>query len=244
MLEALVCSGEGVNRIIAECSYLTQLFAAYEHGMRSYANHTQYFFESVEEFKAYNREIIENFIQRTAARLDNPSILALKDPLLTARFHAVAGLMPDTKFIIISRDPRDAVASRLRAQIRGQKTSITQAQIDRFCTAYNNIYTVAADLKREHPDTVCLVNYETLVDSHDYSEIERFLGTRLHPDGMWQNAVVDYAAQKKNAFYSELYGQPISATARGTYTDTISESQASNILETCAEAARRVGVPV
>lgn len=245
MLEALVCSGDGVNNIIAECSYFSQLIAAYDQGRRSFGNHTKYYFDSLDEFRDYNRGIVSGFLERTAARLGHPAILALKDPMLTARFALVAELLPATKFVIISRDPRDAVASRVRVLVRGQKGApASPAQIDQYCNAYNGIYNAAADLRERLPHAVCLVNYETLVASRDFSPIASFLGTTLRPEKMWQDGVTDYAAHKKNPFFSDLYLQPMSAEATGTFGKTLTPEQADRVLSLCAKTAKRVDVPL
>ncbi|MDD5585774.1 MAG: sulfotransferase [Alphaproteobacteria bacterium] len=115
MLYGLVCSSPQTNPIMNECHYLAEQVGLYRHwvslGLDN--NIRDQYFTNLEEFKTYSRELITALIDRFYERLVPHGILVLKSPLLSQYLWQVHELVPDARYIISVRDPRDVIASIL-----------------------------------------------------------------------------------------------------------------------------------
>lgn len=66
------------------------------------------------DYRRFNAQILRRFFELCAARRPQARQLVLRDPALTARFPELYELLPDARFVLVVRDPRDLIASLLR----------------------------------------------------------------------------------------------------------------------------------
>lgn len=127
VLQSLLCQAPGTNPMIMEVEYLTHLVKDYARAKSSWNSRTEDYFDSPDSLRRFHSEFIGKFLKITASRYDNARHLVLKHPGLTRRFPDLFELLPAARFIVILRDPRDAIASMVevgrKEQDEGQMIS-------------------------------------------------------------------------------------------------------------------------
>ncbi len=78
--------------------------------------HSRDYFDDREQLNEFCAAETVRFLEMTNAHFGNPKFLVLKYPLLTRLFTYLDQLLPEAKFVISLRDPRDHVASAVASQ--------------------------------------------------------------------------------------------------------------------------------
>ena len=78
--------------------------------------HSRNYFEDREQLNEFCAAETVRFLEMTHAFFGNPKFLVLKHPFLTRLFTYLHQLLPEAKFVISLRDPRDHVASAVASQ--------------------------------------------------------------------------------------------------------------------------------
>ena len=170
-------------------------------------------------------------------------MLALKDPLATRSFPLLAALMPEARFVVIARNPRDVAASRVRVTERAGAGEIGADLMANFCHDYNQAYQGIVGGAGPLAERLLLVNYEDLARRGDTAAIAEFTGLDdIAADRPWSRRDVDFDAIRDNPWISRQYGRPLSAESVGTFRDTLSPEAEAFVLERRGDTARALGV--
>lgn len=166
------------------------------------------------------REAIQTKLLDHWRDLGKPRNLIVKDPLMMRFLGRFLDLYPDMKMLIALRDPRDTIHSvirvrdRLRASGHATKgiTPLSDDQIIDWVMA--NLRKIPAAAKREN---VLVIRYEHLVekDAALLGSISGFIDLPISYD------LPDTSSRfnQSGAFYSPVYGKPISRDRVGGHAD-------------------------
>jgi hypothetical protein len=105
--------------MIGEAIFLRSILETYWRSLAMFDLHSKYYFSDREDLRGTCEKYVHDFVRRTFARYNSPKHVVLKHPQLTPLFPQLHELVPEAKFVIIVRDPRDTVASAVTAQARG-----------------------------------------------------------------------------------------------------------------------------
>ena len=119
VLASMLCSGNDVNPMIGEVVHLNGIVTNYRVGLELFDLHSRDYFDDRAQLKEFCAAETVRFLEMTHARYGNPKFLVLKYPQMTRLFPFLHQLLPEAKFVISLRDPRDGVASAVVSQRKG-----------------------------------------------------------------------------------------------------------------------------
>lgn len=209
LLQRFLCRDRHAHPRLAEASYLRALVQAYRLGKDDFTHDTRSYFSDPEDLRHFHAGVIAMFLHRTRARLDGAQHLVLKEPHLTLFFPDLFELVPEARFVVVMRDPRDIVASMIdvgmRMQQQGQRHVWQQRDIGQLCEQIRSFYAPILT----HPDpgfrhAVLVIRYEDLVRHPDdmRARLQPFTGMTL--DG----EVADEPAELRAARAAQPRYQP------------------------------------
>ncbi len=243
LLQQLLCQDKTVNPMIREASYFRVLVQAYHYGKHDFTHDARYYFDTPGELRDFHRKIIAGFIEHTRGRFPGASNLVLKDPLLTMYFPEILELVDDVLFVIILRDPRDAIASMVRVgdklAAEGEPHFFQQRNMKQLSSHYKKFYIPALTRKNvEFKNKSLIIRYEDLV-SHTDKTLEilrRFTKLELpwkSTDILGSGKIVDQSAGRYRAWYARNMDTRVHADSIGRYTDTLTDSEITIIEQEC-----------
>jgi hypothetical protein len=110
---ALICSSLAANDYCPEISFFRGIPTAFRLGRAAWDQHTSAFFGTQDAFRLSMRQSADVGLGQVWSALEQPSILAVKDPHLTPLFPEVHQLYPDLGyFVTVVRHPYAVVRSR------------------------------------------------------------------------------------------------------------------------------------
>ncbi|MGA0059237.1 MAG: sulfotransferase family protein [Planctomycetota bacterium] len=186
--------------------------------------------EHVDAFSALIRRHAPTLLTDFYARLANdPAVTHWGDKLPDPEAaHAVQAILPQTRFLVLVRDPRDAWASwrryRERPGVAEDFPAAAAIDVDAFAHNWSNLY-AATDRYFEHAMTV---RYEDLVAETHATTTRILAHLGLPADPAVTAAVDDKARLRGHA--------TITSTERsvGSWQDQIPATEIARILEICA----------
>jgi hypothetical protein len=253
VVQGLLCSDEKVNPMPAEAGYLDLLMNAYAAATTDFDFSTQHYFDTPESFATFHGAWIREFLAHTLARYRPAETLVLKEPHLTTHFPRLAQLLPEAKFIVMVRDPRDTIASmrdvggRLLTTERHRDRTIKGARglSIHFLSFYK------ACLRHEHDGLrgrLLFVRYEDLVSkpAEVIAQLAAFTGLKLDaadPADPWKRQVrpVDQPHERQKPWRTSLHGGPLVADSVGRYRNALSPQEARIVVKTLADFCQRFG---
>jgi hypothetical protein len=174
--------------------------------------------------------------------MGSPDILAIKDPLLTPHFHHLAEMLPEARFLVATRDPRDAVLSRLDVARRLAGAPPTSEDIEEACSQYNFCYEGILSHLSSFDERLMFVRYEQLVEGLERDRLFHFGLTDIDEEQIWESDATDVNDYIDDAWHTPLYGQKMNSASLRRH-----ETQADPILQEmvirrCGDTANRLGL--
>jgi len=118
----MICNSPQTIGMTAECSYFRALMDAYQQTKRpGFWNHAKDYFEDWGDFQNFHYKILEKYLNEAMFGRDGEFVQ--KEPRLLKVWPELYDFFPESKYVIIYRDPRDIVASQLK---RNPNTDINQ----------------------------------------------------------------------------------------------------------------------
>ena len=248
--QSIRCTNPDTNPHVGEVVYLRGVLESYWRSTMMWDEHAQYDFRDLNQLQGLCRDHPNRFLEVVAPQLGNPRHFVLKHPQLTVHFPLLHTLRPDAHFLIMVRDPRDLVASAVRARAKGA-TEFGKAPP--VALAQNILQTYQTSLSSKLPTfaaQVTWVRYEDLV--HDPLAVARQLTAATGIDlSAWDptkpmtRSLVHARATGSEArpLHSRLYGAGVSADRVHRYSDTLTPAQAQRVAHICAPLMQRFGYP-
>lgn len=242
ILHALICTSPNTNDYIAECSYLTDMIMPYLLGLERWEIHTKHFFGSREDLFDYHSRIVLDVVSRIHDQLGNPARLTLKDPIMARFFHHVAQLLPQARFVVIYRDPRDAILSRLNVTRRlkhGRKPS--KLDIKSACNEYNISYEGIIAHPHILNARMIVLNYNDINKGAWLPDLERFGLHGIDPQKIWSSSRTQITEYQSNPWSTELYGTALSSLSVNRHESELDQKTADFIMEQCGWVGKAFG---
>ena len=241
LMQGIVCSDETVFPATREASYFRGLVAAYRNGLHHWDVHTGDYFDSKEAFRDFHRALLERYFAHLHRRGDTDREIVQKDPTLTMFFPEILELVPDSRFIVMTRDPRDTIASQLR---RAEKSGLDLPRnVGSLMKEYVKLYQAVAGRKQDFADRLLYVRYEELVRDPGpvLDELRRFLGLEIpfDPAGGW-----DTKRRADEESGSLLDGRAISSARVGAYREVLTPGEIQLIGQVADQVNRMFGFDV
>ncbi|TVR08410.1 MAG: sulfotransferase [Phormidium sp. GEM2.Bin31] len=249
LLNSLLCQEATTNPLMAEASYLAYVISTYHRGKRVWRVEGGAYFDDLQDYANFSRPWVMAFLEKTAQRYPQAQHLVLKSPELTKYFPDLFELVPQAQFLILLRDPCDAIASLIEVgdtlkQTRQSPTLVkllqrgdTKGLAEFFCSYYHPCHSF--DQPRFWQQTR-YVRYEGVVHYPRVAlrQLEGFTGlclSQTNPHQPWRSDL-DFAQlpERYRPWWSTpLYGHGVSSTRVGRYRQVLSPEQVSLIRQVC-----------
>ena len=177
LLQQVLCCAPDANPFIHGCRYLTaqiETFARYAGPDRLYIED---YLGGPQELFAFTRDILDRLLQETHRRLGEPRHLVLKNPELGRVLLPAAALLPQARFIVSVREPKDTIASMITVGEKHRESGVASflarsgRDIEQLCAAYRQFYAPVLQVLKEDDsrlkERICLVPYESLIRDTD-----------------------------------------------------------------------------
>ncbi len=252
MLQLLLCQLERTNPMLRDATYLRGLVTLYEAAVEDLANDTGYYFDDVGDLQSFHAGLVKTFLERQLSRFPGAEHLVLKDPPLTRLFPQLFELVPTARFVLIVRDPRDAIASMITV---GEKM---KAAGQRHLFQDRNPLQLSEYLKGHYrpcfhsPDAAfrkrtLLVKYEDVVHRPELvmSRLSAFTGLAFEfdPASPPDTGAVDYSKveEKHRCWHTDRFGKAVDASSVGRYQKILTSGEAEEIARRCHDFMERFG---
>lgn len=238
LLQGLLCSSEKTNPLIYECFLLHHIVHAYSRGRKNFDEFGPAYFNDIAAFQAFYARVVSDFLEQTRARYAPAEHLVFKETNLTRDFHELFDLVPNAKYIISVRDPRDVVASLIGVAEKLPDGNVNkwfvERDMKRLAGYYKGFY--RAVLVAPHPafrQNLLFVKHENLVANpqQEVARISEFTGLPIDLDGgtaPWKRNEWNFdelSRWKITGWRSDLWGKEISDSNVGKFRDKLTEDE-------------------
>jgi len=255
LLYSILCSDSLTNPLLRETHYFRHIVETYLHSKKSFASlEGNHFFTDAAELRDYSACWAIDFLERTRRRYPPAVHVALKSFMLTPLLPAVHELIPDAKFLISVRDPRDVIASMFevaeKQQAQGKAPRFPrdpQKRCEEYLATYGPCVTTQnAAFRRK----ILFVKYEQLVQRpmEVLDQIRIFTGLPLdnyNPDTNWSAGERDFSKERASGdpYINDLYGKAVSSSRIGRYRYTLTQEELDIIERECRGVFSTFGYP-
>jgi len=242
LLQNVLSSSPDANDMSVECQYLTDQLNLHVKWARQNERALTDFFDGKDGLKDFTRQLVVNFLKQTHIQQGNPKNLVLKHPEMTPFFPLLADLLPDARFIISVRDPKDIVASMLVVAAKqkelGRTSNMRQAGRDmaRLTNLALSFYQNLNRMPKTDPLRYRFIRYEDLVKKPDQliPQIAAFTALDLSsydPAAPWR-----YTRPRgtNKVFDTKIRGKGLQDSSIGNYRQQLSETEISEVEKTAA----------
>lgn len=255
LLQRLLCQDPRANPMLGEAKYLRNLLAAYRQACLNFEAETCFYFPDRDALRLFHVGIVEQLLARTRSLYPGTGALVLKEPHLTLYFPELAELLARARFLLIVRDPRDAVASMIRVGERlaagGADDVFVRLFAGRDMAALGRHYLsfyMPALSAAALAGRLLLLRYEDLVADPGavVARAAAFAGLDAHaidPARRDEGEALEARRQSpyKRAWLTDLDAAPVSAERIGAYRGVLSEQEARALGTACAAFMERFG---
>ncbi|MEQ9412032.1 MAG: sulfotransferase [Fuerstiella sp.] len=246
--QQMLCQLPEANPYLYEASYLRQLVSCYTEARNNFnQNHASYFGD-VQHLRNFSSGVVHAFLQQVTARLGDPQVLILKEPHLTIYWPYLFELVPEAWFLMMVRDPRDAVASMVsvgeKQKALGQQYLFVNRDIPALCRHFLSFYEPAFDVKTEQfRNQLGVVHYEELVTDpvRTMQDLARFTGipfdridVQSAPEAGHVKTTETSASPLYAPWVTDVSGQKLSQSRVGNYASVLTETEIAEVERECS----------
>lgn len=247
--QKLLCQLPEANPYLYEASFLRQLVTVYADARNNFSANYSSYFGDLQNLTNFNSGVVHAFLENATQCLGGVQHLILKEPHLTLVWPWLFELVPEAMFLMMVRDPRDAIASMVQVGERqkkaGQNYLFVKRDIRGLCQHFLSFYQPAFAVRNQKfRSQLAVVHYEELVSdtAQTMRDIARFTGLpfdRIDPHADLDDGYVKTKHTKASPLYSpwvtEVSGKPVSRSRVGNYRTVLTEKEVAIINQECAE---------
>ena len=249
IMQQLLCQSPLANPYVYEASYVRLLVNVHRTSRDSWSKNFESYFGDRQGLYQFNSLIVRAFLEHARQHLNQCTHLVLKEPHLTMVWPDLFELVPDARFLLMIRDPRDIVASLIEVNQRHQASQQLPADGDGrdiadLCRQVIAFYAPALNcqdpgFKRQ----LGVVIYENLVTNpqQTLADISAFTGidfTDVDTTATPKSGHVDTKQLQSEQTYApwltSLSGKPVSETRIGNHRRILQPAEIAEVEEHCA----------
>lgn len=243
LLATSLCSGVETNPYLGESSGLRSMLQTYSYMVQRYDDESAFHFGSRGAMDDYYASIVRLFLSHVLARHSPATSLVLKEPHMTMLFPHIHKLVPQSRFIVMKRDPRDIVVSMLgvgkKLKKQGKNHLFNSGNLGKIAESIVPFYRPAlaacannADFKRK-----CRwVDYESMVSDPvaTMDSLRKFTKLKLElfdPDDPMTRTLAEKQESRKTSEKSSIWrtelmnDQAISTSRIGNFEKELNEEE-------------------
>lgn len=212
--QALICTATAVNSYHPEISFVRPILESYVVGIEKFSVHTRRFFREPEHFKLHARKTINMQLMHISAVLQFPSVLCVKDPMLTPLFPAMREVLGwPSQYVTVLRHPHHVIRSLQEVVERGGD-EFDEELIQFAAQDYLNTYEHIEDPSLE--DALMCLRYEDLEAEETIEALRDFTGLPgIDPDNIWKDIPYRVTAQDQtDPWYSPKFYEGLDTNLR------------------------------
>ncbi|GAB4393432.1 MAG: hypothetical protein Tsb0032_12820 [Kiloniellaceae bacterium] len=259
LLQHVLCSSPDANPFIHGSRYLTSQIGVFAQYAGKDSLYVKDYLGGREELVAFSRDIVDRLLAETHRRLGAPKHLVLKNPELSSYLPQAELLMPQARFVISLRDPKDTIASMIGVGEKHRQSGVVSflaragRDIRQLCNSYSGFYIPVLRVLQAGgglEQRVCFSAYEDLISETEKSvaRLSEFCAIPLSLEHLaseagWRSNFDGEADELSrhphwSAYLTELSGGPISQASIGRYRDVLSDAEAAEVDRRCGELYR------
>ncbi len=253
LLNAVICADTDANPVIGEGMLICKLMEVLDWATDPYnfSDFSKHIFADTADLTNYFAGMLRDLAQRTSARHGKPGNIVIKSPEFAFCLGQLMDAVPEARFAVSVRDPRDQITSELEVRIRREDGTLDPSgvqleQVPGLIRKLNRYYDPIFAAEARDPGRFLFVRYEDLLRSFDLTlvRINEFTGMQCNtfdPAGHWPRyaAVDDFVPNYPS--YSPLYGQPIEPTRAGRHGAVLRQEDIAAINQGCRVLMQRFG---
>ncbi len=246
LLQSILCGDGATNPLIPEAQWLARLLFLYKWSMQNFSTLQQHYFRDKDDCRDFHRRICLDFLDKTAERHGIPKTLVLKAPDLATSFKQLNDFVPDSKFLVMVRDPRDTISSILDSKAKFEEKgdpfpfSFRGRDMRQYSGFYNSCYKSLGS--KSLRTKVMFVKYEALTTNPMpvIDRIREFTGIRIDgfdPNQDWEMDATTRENFKPGIFEefrTDLFGKALSDKKVARYKADLTGEEIEVIEKECA----------
>lgn len=240
LLQNILSTSPTANDMMVECQYLTAQLSLYRTWRNEPERSLSDFFEDGDDFEDYTKSLVVDFLMRTHKQHGTPKHLVLKHPEMTPYFPLLAKLLPQARFVMTVRDPKDVIASMLAVAERQKKLGRTsnmrlaERDMEKLTNLFLSFYRGLNRIPNKKPRRMIYLKYETFATDPKplFPALMEFTGldlTKYDPTAEWKYA---RPRSRNTAFDTDIRGKALSSSSIGNYKDALTTDEILTVEKT------------
>ena len=214
LIQGIICTDENTIPVTAECWYLHSLVLAYQQNINN--PHTKDYFENTIKLQEFHKKIIDLYFNHIQKKWGENKYIVQKAPVMTTLFSEINDLIPNSLFIVMLRDPRDAISSQIE-RLRKRPLNRINKNISDYLNDYVDRYTKLIQFKHLFSDNLLFIKYEDLILNQKsiIQRLRKFTSLKLEVNPTEQEW--EYKRPETGDGHTSLDGKPLSSQSIGNY---------------------------
>lgn len=250
LLENVVCAYPGVHPALPEAQLITRLMYAlrWAETPDNFDSFVKPTFPRRQDLVAYFTGMVREYARRTRAIHGSAGAVVFKNPEYSLVIDELVETLPDARFLVCVRDPRDQVASEI--EVVRRKGELEQRQVGGAVDAISLGHTLARyyerllQVEREQPWRFLFVRYEDMVRDFPVTlarldDFTGLSGNTFDPRSDWPNR--EEFSETAYPTYSPLYGKPVVDSSVGRFRQALQAVEIRGIERACETLMDRFG---
>jgi hypothetical protein len=255
LLYGLISTSPDTGPPIAPARYLADHF----HIHRRYLGTDKLFVDDYvpdrDGLVAHTRKIVRSILDSAWEQSGRPPTLAIKAAELSPMLPLVAEVLPEARFVVSVRDPKDTITSILKVGERqryfGLRIGSARANRDigKLCKIYNAAYLPSLRAADRIAEQLFYVKYEDVVANGDAALVPVWSHCGIAPGHAARveeesrashfRAIADHRYWR--TYLTELSGRVISRSSLGSYRQVLNPAEARRVDWRCRRVRRTFG---
>ena len=256
LLTSILCADESVNPLLREAHYLREQVQLYKRCKTYHKENEQLnYFTDEEDLRRFTQRWVLALLEKIRARYAPAEHLVLKSFPLTFELPELHELLPEARFLVTLRDPRDGIASQVvvgEKQARTGKNVRFPRDMQKLVWEYQALYTSCVTSQNAaFKSRLLYVKYEDLVGdpTKELARIRAFTGLPLagfDPTKGWQSSQRDFqgVVEASDPYTSPLYGQGMSQQRVCRYKEVLTPGEIQTIEQLAVQYFHHFGYTI